>query len=116
MRSRSNQLHAFNATFMAALTTFHTLHRQMERLRRDADSPLPGLLLPLFAEVAAVLSDADGPARNAAEAQDTVVQLGRLRWLAAPHRRRARKAAWRRTGGTLAHRLRHRHRAADPLH
>ena len=57
---------------MAALTTFHTLHRQMERLRRDADSPLPGLLLPLFAEVAAVLSDADGPARNAAEAQDTV--------------------------------------------
>ncbi|MBN3002951.1 FUSC family protein [Chromobacterium alkanivorans] len=79
VRSRSNQLHAFNATFMAALTTFHTLHRQMERLRRDADSPLPGLLLPLFAEVAAMLSEADGPARTAAEAKGTVAQLGRLR-------------------------------------
>lgn len=79
VRSRSNQLHAFNATFMAALTTFHTLHRQMERLRRDADSPLPGLLLPLFSEVAVVLSGPDGPARNASEAQDTEKQLGRLR-------------------------------------
>jgi uncharacterized membrane protein YccC len=36
IRTRSQQLHAFNAAAMVALTTFHTLHRLMQRLRRPA--------------------------------------------------------------------------------
>ncbi|UTH76229.1 FUSC family protein [Chromobacterium sp. IIBBL 290-4] len=79
LRARSNQLHAFNATFMAALTTFHTLHRQMERLRADAASPLLGLLYPLFALAAEALEREDGPARTALEAGETLEKLEAMR-------------------------------------
>ncbi|WP_199181307.1 FUSC family protein, partial [Chromobacterium alticapitis] len=79
VRARSNQLHAFNATFMAALTTFHTLHRQMERLRADAASPLPGLLYPWFGQASAALELDDGPARTALEAGETLRRLEAMR-------------------------------------
>ena len=79
VRARSNQLHAFNATFMAALTTFHTLHRQMERLRRDPASPLPSLFYPLFQRAAAALNNDDGPARTALEAGPTLARLDAVR-------------------------------------
>ncbi|KIA79227.1 fusaric acid resistance protein [Chromobacterium piscinae] len=79
VRARSNQLHAFNATFMAALTTFHTLHRQMQRLRADAASPLPALLYPLFGQAAAALELDEGPARTAQEAGETLRKLEAMR-------------------------------------
>ncbi|MDF0604751.1 FUSC family protein [Neisseriaceae bacterium TC5R-5] len=79
VRSRSQQLHAFNATFMAALTTFHTLQRQGKRLRQQPDSPLPALLQALFDSIAAALSDEQGPARTAAAAKGTVQRLAQLR-------------------------------------
>src|SRR5690606_7813879 len=41
IRTRTQQLHAFNAAAMAALTTFHTLHQWMHRLRQRGDSPVP---------------------------------------------------------------------------
>ncbi|WP_295994857.1 FUSC family protein [Rugamonas sp.] len=52
---QTRQLHAFNAAFMAALTTFYTLHRLTHRLGADPGSPLPALIAPMHALLAAAL-------------------------------------------------------------
>jgi hypothetical protein len=41
-RSHTRQLHAFNAAFMTALTTFYTLHRLSHRLRGERARPRAG--------------------------------------------------------------------------
>jgi uncharacterized membrane protein YccC len=68
-RSHTRQLHAFNAAFMTALTTFYTLHRLSHRLRTadvaasggadDATSKerVLALVAPLEAHMAAALRD-----------------------------------------------------------
>jgi uncharacterized membrane protein YccC len=64
-RAHTRQLHAFNSAFMAALTTFYTLHRLTHRLRQDAASPVPALIEPLLAQLAAALARGEalqGPA------------------------------------------------------
>lgn len=71
VRIRSRQLHAFSVAAMATLTTFHTLHQLMERLRRAGNSPIPALMQPLFDEFSAALLLTDGPARTAAEVATT---------------------------------------------
>jgi uncharacterized membrane protein YccC len=48
----TRRLHAFNGAFMAALTTFYTLHRLLHRQRREAASPVPALVEPLEALLA----------------------------------------------------------------
>ena len=53
--AQTRQLHAFNGAFMAALTTFHTLHRLLHRQRRDTASPVPALVAPLEARLAGAL-------------------------------------------------------------
>jgi uncharacterized membrane protein YccC len=55
-RSQTRQLHAFNEAFMAALTTFYTLHRLMHRATAQPDSPVFVLLEPLYRQLAAALS------------------------------------------------------------
>jgi uncharacterized membrane protein YccC len=57
-RADTRQLHAFNTAFMAALTTFYTLHRLTHRLRQDAASPVPVLIEPLLARLAQALTQA----------------------------------------------------------
>ncbi|KQW88658.1 fusaric acid resistance protein [Massilia sp. Root418] len=57
-RAHTRQLHAFNTAFMAALTTFYTLHRLTHRLRQDAASPVPMLIEPLLARLAQALTQA----------------------------------------------------------
>ncbi|HEV7814190.1 MAG TPA: FUSC family protein [Janthinobacterium sp.] len=54
VRADTRRLHAFNGAFMAALTTFYTLHRLVHRLRLQ---PPPALELaePMFAAMAAAL-------------------------------------------------------------
>jgi uncharacterized membrane protein YccC len=51
VRADTRQLHAFNSAFMAALTTFHTLHRLVHRLRLQP-SPVLELTEPMFAAMA----------------------------------------------------------------
>ncbi|WP_338771704.1 FUSC family protein [Massilia sp. METH4] len=55
--ARTRQLHAFNAAFMAALTTFYTLHRLLHRQRHEAASPVPALVEPIEALLAGALGD-----------------------------------------------------------
>jgi uncharacterized membrane protein YccC len=62
-RAHTRQLHAFNSAFMAALTTFYTLHRLTHRLRLEPSpatstpaSPVPALIEPLLAQLAAGLA------------------------------------------------------------
>jgi uncharacterized membrane protein YccC len=71
IRLPSRRLHAFNLTAMSALTTFHTLHQLMERMRNRVASPVPQLMQPLFDKFAATLLVGNEPARNAAEAAIT---------------------------------------------
>ncbi|MFA9219010.1 MAG: FUSC family protein [Sphingomonadaceae bacterium] len=59
-RSHTRQLHAFNNAFMAALTTFYTLHRLTHRLRQQpasdpASARVLALVEPLHALLAAAL-------------------------------------------------------------
>jgi uncharacterized membrane protein YccC len=54
VRADTRHLHAFNAAFMTALTTFYTLHRLVHRLR-DKPSPALALCEPLFADLGAAL-------------------------------------------------------------
>ncbi|HEX5345482.1 MAG TPA: FUSC family protein, partial [Duganella sp.] len=60
-RSHTRQLHAFNAAFMTALTTFYTLHRLSHRLRAAGDEAgmarVLALVTPLEAHMAAALRD-----------------------------------------------------------
>lgn len=60
-RAHTRQLHAFNSAFMAVLTTFYTLHRLTHRLRLEPSpaapvSPVPALIEPLLAQLAAGLA------------------------------------------------------------
>lgn len=69
-RSHTRQLHAFNAAFMTALTTFYTLHRLSHRLRTagagDAGiARVLALVEPLEAHMAAALRDDLSAARLA---------------------------------------------------
>ena len=63
-RHHTRQLHAFNEAFMAALTTFYTLHRLIHRASAQPDSPVPGLLEPLHRQLAAAMSAAIDAARG----------------------------------------------------
>ncbi|MFM2087497.1 MAG: hypothetical protein RLZZ237_2366 [Pseudomonadota bacterium] len=54
-RGQNRKLHAFNASFMTALTTFYTFHRLYERMRREGDSPVMQACAPLYAIVAEAL-------------------------------------------------------------
>jgi uncharacterized membrane protein YccC len=56
-RSHTRQLHAFNAAFMTALTTFYTLHRLSHRLRTAGTERVLALVAPLEAHMAAALRD-----------------------------------------------------------
>jgi uncharacterized membrane protein YccC len=56
-RSHTRQLHAFNAAFMTALTTFYTLHRLSHRLRTAGTERVLTLVTPLEAHMAAALRD-----------------------------------------------------------
>jgi uncharacterized membrane protein YccC len=62
-RSQTRQLHAFNAAFMKALTTFYTLHRLIHRASTQPDSPVPGLLEPLRRQLASAMAAAVAAAR-----------------------------------------------------
>ncbi|MDE2598156.1 MAG: FUSC family protein [Rhodocyclaceae bacterium] len=78
IRIRSRQLHAFSLAAMAALTTFHTLHQLMERLRRAGGSTIPQLMQPLFNEFNTAMLIGDGLARTAAEAEHTRLRFNAL--------------------------------------
>ena len=78
IRTRSRQLHAFNASLMVALTTFHTLHRLMQRLRAQNEMLVPQHLQPLFADLSQALLVEDAPARSAREAGVTRERLAVL--------------------------------------
>jgi uncharacterized membrane protein YccC len=60
--ARTRQLHAFNGAFMAALTTFYTLHRLLHRQRHEAASPVPALVEPLETLLAQALAAGAVPA------------------------------------------------------
>ncbi|GGI16785.1 FUSC family protein [Oxalicibacterium faecigallinarum] len=78
VRNRSHQLHAFNASAMVALTTFHTLHRLMQRLRAQQNTRVPEMMQPLYDELSQALLVGEQPARNAAEAGTSRVRLAAL--------------------------------------
>ncbi|SHN38263.1 Uncharacterized membrane protein YccC [Duganella sacchari] len=56
-RSHTRQLHAFNAAFMTALTTFYTLHRLSHRLRSAGEGPVLALVEPMYAHMAQALGE-----------------------------------------------------------
>lgn len=56
-RSQTRQLHAFNAAFMSALTTFYTLHRLYHRLRMAGQGPVLALVEPMYAHLGQTLGD-----------------------------------------------------------
>jgi uncharacterized membrane protein YccC len=64
-RSQTRQLHAFNAAFMTALTTFYTLHRLSHRLRTAGAGPVLALVEPLVAHLAQTMDAELTPARLA---------------------------------------------------
>jgi uncharacterized membrane protein YccC len=64
-RSQTRQLHAFNAAFMTALTTFYTLHRLSHRLRTGSDGPVLALVEPMYAHLAQAMGEDLTPARLA---------------------------------------------------
>lgn len=78
-RTRSQQLHAFNAVAMVGLTTFHTLHQLMERLRSRGDMLVPELIAPLYAAFSQALLVTHIPARTAAEVSVTRNKFVQLR-------------------------------------
>ncbi|HEV7856781.1 MAG TPA: FUSC family protein [Herminiimonas sp.] len=78
IRTRTQQLHAFNSAAMVALTTFHTLHQLMQRLRARADIIVPDLMAPLFAAFSQALMVDGAPARTAAEAGVTRDRFAQL--------------------------------------
>jgi uncharacterized membrane protein YccC len=64
-RSQTRQLHAFNAAFMTALTTFYTLHRLSHHLRAAGDGPVLALVEPMYAHLAQAMGEELSPARLA---------------------------------------------------
>ncbi|MDO9421148.1 MAG: FUSC family protein [Herminiimonas sp.] len=75
VRTRNQQLHAFNSAAMIGLTTFHTLHQLMQRSRNRGDMLVPDVMLPLYAAFSTALMVTDVPARNAVEAGVTREKL-----------------------------------------
>ncbi|MET3132172.1 putative membrane protein YccC [Oxalobacteraceae bacterium GrIS 1.11] len=76
VRGDSRQLHAFNASFMAALTTFYTLHRLLHRLRQGPSTPVIALVEPLHAMLAGALDGAaDAASLEAARARLRVAMV-----------------------------------------
>lgn len=55
VRAQNRKLHAFNTTFMTALTTFYTFHRLFERLQRDGRNQVVEACAPLFDIIAEAL-------------------------------------------------------------
>lgn len=55
VRAQNRKLHAFNSTFMTALTTFYTFHRLVERLQRDGQTQVVEACAPLFDIIAEAL-------------------------------------------------------------
>ena len=78
VRARTRQLHAFNASLMVALTTFHTLHRLMQRLRGQDEQLIAQALQPLFAQLSDLLLVDGKPAQNARAAGATCQALQAL--------------------------------------
>lgn len=78
IRVRSRQLHAFSVAAMAALTTFHTLHQLMERLRRTGSTTVPDLMQGLLDTFSGSMLVGEGPARTAVEAMQTRERLDAL--------------------------------------
>jgi len=74
-RTRSQQIHAFSAAAMVALTTFHTLHQLMQRVRQRGDRLVPQLITPVFHTFSHALLIGDLPARSALEAATTRERL-----------------------------------------
>jgi uncharacterized membrane protein YccC len=62
-RGDTRQVHAFNAAFMATLTTFYTMHRLLHRLRQDpqGSGTVLALVEPLYMALAgAIRADSSG--------------------------------------------------------
>lgn len=55
VRAQNRKLHAFNSTFMTALTTFYTFHRLFERLQRNGQTQVVEACAPLFDIIAEAL-------------------------------------------------------------
>lgn len=55
VRAQNRKLHAFNSTFMTALTTFYTFHRLVERLQRNGQTQVVEACAPLFDIIAEAL-------------------------------------------------------------
>lgn len=79
VRVRNQQLHAFNAAAMVSLTTFHTLHQLMQRLRDRGDMLVPDLMMPLYIAFSDALLVSNIPARTGIEAGITHDKLIELR-------------------------------------
>lgn len=79
VRVRNQQLHAFNAAAMVSLTTFHTLHQLMQRLRDRGDMLVPDLMMPLYTAFSDALLVSNIPARTGIEAGITHDKLIELR-------------------------------------
>lgn len=75
IRTRNQQLHAFNSAAMIGLTTFHTLHQLMQRLRDRGDMLVPNVMLPLYAAFSPAFMVTHVPARTAVEAGVTREKL-----------------------------------------
>lgn len=78
IRTRNQQLHAFNAAAMVGLTTFHTLHQLMQRLRNRGDMLVPDVMLPLYDAFSNALLVTNIPARTAVEVGITRDKLSAL--------------------------------------
>jgi uncharacterized membrane protein YccC len=74
-RARSQQIYAFSAAAMVTLTTFHTLHQLMQRVRQRGDPLVPQLITPVFNTFSDALLVGDLPARSALEAATTREKL-----------------------------------------
>jgi uncharacterized membrane protein YccC len=90
-RSQTRQLHAFNAAFMTALTTFYTLHRLSHRMRAAGEGPVLALVEPMFAHMAQAMGEELTPARLAQmrTALTTDIQAARTQLAAGPALERA---------------------------
>jgi len=57
VRAQNRKLHAFNASFMTALTTFYTFHRLVDRLQRQGETQVMAQCAPLLAIIAEALQN-----------------------------------------------------------
>ncbi len=89
VRAQNRKLHAFNATFMTALTTFYTFHRLFDRLQRDGETQVMQACAPLYAIVAEALQAT--PSQDSLDTMQrhlqTALALARAEIDSAHHRR-----------------------------